>query len=104
MKLRKWAFIYMGTGTEDPMADRAVIERGGLQTTIVVVPEPSRALQIAVELVNDGAQPIELCGVFGPVWTSRIMEATGGRVPIGSVSYGLEFASALARFTSAGSE
>ena len=96
MTFNNWAFIYLGMGTEDPAVDRAVIERGGLRTTIVAVPEKSAVVQVAVELVDTGAQSIELCGAFGPVWAARVIEAIGGRVPIGSVTYGMESVPSLA--------
>lgn len=96
MTFNNWAFIYLGMGTEDPAVDRAVIERGGLRTTIVAVPEKSAVVQVAVELVDTGAQSIELCGAFGPVWAARVIEAIGGRVPVGSVTYGMESVPSLA--------
>ncbi len=91
-----WAFIYLGSGSEDPAVDRAVIERGGLRTTIVAVPEAAAAVPVARELVDGGAQTIELCGGLGPVWAARVIEATGGRVPVGAVGYGGESVHALA--------
>ena len=96
MAFSNWAFIYLGMGTEDPVVDRAVIERGGLRTTIVAVPEKSAVVQAALELVDGGAQSIELCGAFGPVWAARVIEAIGGRVPVGSVAYGMESVPSLA--------
>jgi hypothetical protein len=33
---------------------------------------------------------LSLCGGFGPVWAGRIVEATGGAVPVGAVGYGPE--------------
>src|SRR3712207_3679088 len=96
MTFNNWAFIYLGTGEDDPAVDRAVIERGGLRTTMVAVPEKSSVVQVAVELVASGAQSVELCGAFGPVWAARVIEATGGRVPVGSVSYGMESVPSLA--------
>ena len=96
MTFNNWAFIYLGTGEEDPAVDRAVIERGGLRTTIVAVPEKPAVVQAAVELVGGGAQSVELCGAFGPVRAARVIEATGGRVPVGSVSYGMESVPSLA--------
>jgi Family of unknown function (DUF6506) len=64
MTFNNWAYIYLGMGEEDPAVDRAVIERGGLRTTMVAVPEKSAAVQAAVELVDGGARSIELCGAF----------------------------------------
>lgn len=90
MSFNKWAFIYLGAGAEDPEVDRAVIERDGLTTTIVAVPEHAAVRDIAVALVEDGAQSIELCGAFGPKWVAEVVEATGGRVPVGGVTYGAE--------------
>lgn len=96
MKFTKWAFIYLGAGGENPESDRAVIEHGGLTTTIVAVPDLSTAVETAVELADDGAQTIELCGAFGPTWTTRVIEALEGRIPVGSVGYGMESVPKLA--------
>ena len=96
MTFNNWAYIYLGMGEEDPAVDRAVIDRGGLRTTIVAVPEKSAVVKAAVELVDGGAQSIELCGAFGPVWTARVIEAIGGRVPVGSVSFSMEAVPGLA--------
>jgi hypothetical protein len=98
MTFNSWGFIYLGLGTEDPAVDRAVIERGGLTTTIVAVPDRATAAQVAVELVDGGAQAIELCGGFSTLGTAKVIEAVGDRVPVGSVSYGMEFAPAVAAF------
>lgn len=81
-----WAFIFEAPDT-DPRADRMVIERGGIRSIVVAVPEPSAVLQTAVDLVNDGVQFIELCGGFEPSWAGRVIEATGGHVPVGTVGY-----------------
>jgi Family of unknown function (DUF6506) len=91
-----WAFIYLGTGEEDPAIDRAVIERGGLRTTMVAVPQGSDAAAVAAELVEAGAQTIELCGGFGAGVLPEVIEATGGRVPVGHVRYGVEAIPGLA--------
>ncbi len=88
MAFTKWGYIYLGTGTEDPTTDRAVIERGGLTTTIVAVPDSAAAVAVAKELVSDGAQTIELCGGFGAKVVADVIEATGGTIPVGAVSYG----------------
>lgn len=81
-----WAFIFEAPET-DPATDRMVIERGGVRTVVVAVPEQSAVIDAAVELVSSGVQFIELCGGFEPVWTGKVIEATGGRIPVGSVGY-----------------
>jgi len=97
MTFNNWAFIYLGVGTEDPAIHRTIISHGGLETTIVAVPDPELAPQVAAELVESGAQSIELCGGFGPLWTARVIDAVEGRVPVGAVSYGVESVNKLAR-------
>lgn len=81
-----WAFIFEAPET-DPAVDRMVIERGGVRSTVVAVPEPSMAPRVAADLVADGVQFIELCGGFEPEWAGKVIEATGGRVPVGTVGY-----------------
>jgi Family of unknown function (DUF6506) len=87
--VESWAFIYVRPAA-DAAADRVEIERDGVRTTLIGVPEPAAAIEAAVDLVNSGVHVIELCGILGPVWAARVIEATGGRVPIGAVSYGAE--------------
>jgi hypothetical protein len=54
------------------------------------VPEPADGLQVARSLAAEGVQLIELCGAFGAVHTSAIIEAVGSTVPVGMVAYGPE--------------
>lgn len=96
MAFSNWGFIYLGLGSEDPAVDRAVIQHGGLRTTIVAVPDRESAVQVAIDLVKSGAQSIELCGAFGPTTTAQVLQAVGDRVPVGSVTYGVESVPALA--------
>lgn len=81
-----WAFIFEAPET-DPATDRMVIERGGLRSIVVAIPDPAAVTAVAVELVDAGVQFIELCGGFEPEWAGRVVEATGGRVPVGTVGY-----------------
>ena len=81
-----WAFIFEAPET-DPKTDRMVIERGGMRSIVVAVPESSAVVQTAVDLVGEGAQFIELCGGFEPIWAGKVIEATGGNVPVGLVGY-----------------
>ncbi|MCL6325738.1 DUF6506 family protein [Pectobacterium polaris] len=81
-----WAFIFKAPET-NPKTDRFVIERGGMRNIIVAVPEQIDVVQISVELVKDGVQFIELCGGFEPIWVGKIIEATGGEIPVGHVGF-----------------
>lgn len=81
-----WAFIFE-LPEMDSTVDRMVVERDDVRTVIVGVPEPAAVVAVAVALVEEGAQFIELCGGFDPIWPGRVMEATGGRVPVGAVGY-----------------
>lgn len=58
--------------------------------TVIGVSEPAGGIAAAIDLRDSGHELIELCGGFGPVWTGKIIEAVGPRIPIGSVSYGPE--------------
>ena len=98
--IKSWGFIFVAQGT-NPATDRMVLERAGVRTTLVAVPDPSLAPGIATELVDGGAQLIELCGVFGPVWTAKVIETTGKRVPVGAVGFGAESLVPLANLVTA---
>src|SRR5690606_27132338 len=98
-----WAFIFEAPAT-DPGADRFVIEREGVRSTVVAVPEQAAVVQVAMDLVREGVQFIELCGGFEPVWAGKVVEATGGSVPVGCVGYagGASVARLAAIFTPPG--
>ena len=89
MALNKFGFIFTGEGL-DPCSDRAVIEKGQFSAIIIGMSNPDGVEKIAQELVQDGVQLIELCGGFGPLWTSRVINAIKNRIPVGSVGYGPE--------------
>jgi predicted polyphosphate/ATP-dependent NAD kinase len=95
MALDRFGFIFTGRGL-DPAADRAVIERADFRAVMVGVNSPSEAVEVAEKMVSEGIQLIELCGGFGPVWTAKVIEAVGDRVPVGSVGYGPESIDAMA--------
>lgn len=92
-----WAYIYGQPGA-DPAADRFVIERDGQRTTLVPVADESAAAGVAVELVDEGVELIELCGGFGLAEAARVVEAVGGRVPVGHVNFGLESVAGAAAY------
>ncbi len=57
---------------------------------VVGVRTPEQGVDVAKAMVEEGVQLIELCGGFSPVWTGRIIEAIGYKVPVGVVAYGPE--------------
>jgi hypothetical protein len=81
-----WAFIFEAPET-NPKTDRMVIERGGVRSIVVAVPEQAAVVQAAIDLAAEGAQFIELCGGFEPIWAGRVVEATNGHIPVGTVGY-----------------
>jgi hypothetical protein len=89
MALVHWGFIYTADGA-DPVRDTRTVDTEFCRTVLVAVAAPEQALEVARGLADAGVQLIELCGGFGPVWAARVIEATGGRVPVGTVGYGPE--------------
>ena len=99
-----WGFIYLGLEDEDPAVDRAVIGRGDLKTTVVAVKDRDSAVEVAVELVEAGAQSIELWWrIRGTATAARVIDAVGDRVPVGAVSYSSESVFSLAKLFAAAS-
>ncbi len=96
MALNTFGFIFTGRGL-DPSVDRFVIERGDYRAVIVGMDSPVHADQVARDMVADGIQLIELCGGFGPVGATRVLNAIDHAIPVGAVGYGPESISGLAR-------
>jgi 2-keto-3-deoxy-6-phosphogluconate aldolase len=73
----KLAFMIMGrTG-------RAYMEDG--VTSIVGVKSMDEACETAKKLAEEGIDAIEVCGAFKEEGTRKLIEATGGKIPIGYV-------------------
>jgi len=91
MKFNHFAVIVVGAGF-DPKIHRSTIKTDQLTYTTVCVNSnhKEQVIPVAKELVEEGAQIIELCGGFGPVWMGRVIEALKGKVPVGGVFYGPE--------------
>lgn len=53
--------------------------------------EDGSIIETAKKLRSEGVQFIELCGGFGPTWTTKINEALNFEIPVGAVTYGPEF-------------
>ena len=94
MALSKFGFIVTGPGL-DPAQHRVTLRSPAFEMMAVGVSEQAQALPVAQRMVEEGVQLIELCGGFGPLWTGRVLEAVGMRIPVGAVGYGSESIAAL---------
>lgn len=89
MALTKFGFIVAAPGL-DAARNRMVMTAGDFQMMAIGVSVASDGPAAARMLVDDGAQLIELCGAFGPVWTAKVIEAIDAKIPVGFVGYGPE--------------
>lgn len=89
MALTRFGFIVTGKGL-DPATHRIEMRSDAFVMIAVGVASPDQGVEVARGLVDDGAELIELCGGFGPVWTARVIAAIDGRAPVGGVGYGPE--------------
>ncbi len=98
-----WAYIYEHPGA-DPVADRHELDRDGQRTLLVPVPDATVAPEVARQLVDDGVQLVELCGGFTAVAGARVVEAVGGRVPVGQVMFAVDSVPGAAAYGAAFTE
>jgi hypothetical protein len=89
MALTKFGFIVTGSGL-DPKLNRMEMKSPAFTMIAVGVSRAEQGVEVALGMLNEGVQLIELCGGFGPIWTGKIIEALEGRIPVGSVGYGPE--------------
>lgn len=91
MALRFWAYVFISPGF-DPGKNVTELASATcrFKTVGIDVSKKEQVVEVAKKLVSEGVQLIELCGGFGPVWVAKVIEATGGKVPVGSVAYGPE--------------
>ncbi|GKQ43377.1 hypothetical protein RD055328_13000 [Companilactobacillus sp. RD055328] len=94
--LHKWAFLYFSPDFSPE--NNTVINRNiaGNCEFITIGFDPKAKtdgtiIETAKKLRNEGVQFIELCGGFGPTWTTKINEALDFEIPVGAVTYGPEF-------------
>jgi hypothetical protein len=91
MKFNHYVYLFLGPEL-DPTKARSTIKTDKLTFTAIGIDfkHKDQVLNIAKQAVADGAQMIELCGGFGPLWIAKVSEAIDGKVPVGSVAYGPE--------------
>jgi hypothetical protein len=95
-----WAYIYEHPGA-DPLADRFILDRSDQRTLLVPVADAARAPAVAVDLVAEGVQLIELCGGFPLAAAARVAEAVRGRVPVGHVTFAVDSIPSAAAYSAA---
>lgn len=79
----KFAFIIKGEF--HAAEDYAEIHAGN--ASITGVSDLNEACEAAKRLLANGVQCIELCGAFGEAGARAVIEATGGRIPVGYVTH-----------------
>lgn len=91
MKFNNFVYIFLGPKL-DPTLNRSVIKTDQLTFTAIGIDfnHKEQVIAIAKEAVANGAQLIELCGGFGPLWIAKVSAAIQNQVPVGSVAYGPE--------------
>ena len=86
---KQFAFFLMGR-EYDTGRDRATFETPGMITHIYTVHSLPEACALAAGCAAQGVGAIELCGAFGEAGARRVMQATGGRIPVGYVTHAAE--------------
>ncbi|GAU84327.1 DUF6506 family protein [Bosea sp. BIWAKO-01] len=84
-----WASMILMDGS-DPAIDRIVRETASERLTIVFVPTPEAAPDVARALIAEGVELIELCGGFGVEPGAAVVKAVAGRAAVGLVSFGID--------------
>jgi len=94
MALKYFAYIYLAPGfspadnTSESISGPCLCCR--FKAVGLDFKDKARVTKVAVQLVKEGVQLIELCGGFGPLWIAKVTDAIRGAVPVGSVAYGPE--------------
>lgn len=91
MKFNNFIYIFLGPDL-NPAEHRSTIKTNDLTFTAIGIDfhHKEQVIAVAQEAVKNGAQLIELCGGFGPLWIAKVSEAIQQKVPVGSVAYGPE--------------
>ena len=91
MKFNNFVYIYLGPEL-DPVINRSEMQSEKMKFTAIGIAfnKKQQVIDVAKQAIRDGAQMIELCGGFGPLWIARISDAINCEVPVGSVAYGPE--------------
>lgn len=82
----KAAFIFLAPDV-NPDKDRKTVVTPQVELTAVAATNYKEAAELAVQLVNEGIEAIELCGGFGNMGTARVTEAVAGKAAVGVVRF-----------------
>jgi len=82
----KAAFIFLAPDV-DPKKDRQTVITPQVELTAVAACNYAEAETVAIELVNEGIEAIELCGGFGNRGAARIADALAGKAAVGVVRF-----------------
>ncbi|EMS81483.1 DUF6506 family protein [Desulfotignum phosphitoxidans] len=82
----KAAFIFLAPGV-DPDKDRQTVMTPQVELTAVAAGSYKEAQALAVNLVEEGIEAIELCGGFGNTGAALIAEAVAGKAAVGVVRF-----------------
>ena len=82
----KAAFIFLAPEV-DPQKDRQTVVTPQVELTAVAAGSYEEAEVVAVELVNEGIEAIELCGGFGNRGAGRIADAVASKAAVGVVRF-----------------
>jgi len=86
MNKRKWAFIYTAPGCSEE-DQHCVLTSPKHRSLMYGVGSVEEGCRLAARLEHEGCKLIELCGGFGPEGTKKVIEAVGGRIPVGYITY-----------------
>lgn len=82
----------------DPATTRHTYRHANGAVTVVAVPDADAAADVAEELVDTGADRVELCGGMGPLAAKPVIDAVGDRVPVSTVLFGFESLPSVAAY------
>lgn len=82
----KAAFIFLAPEV-NPDTDRQIVVTPQVELTAVAAGNYKEAETVAIKLVEEGIEAIELCGGFGNMGTARIAKAVAGRAAVGVVRF-----------------
>jgi hypothetical protein len=82
----KAAFIFVAPDA-DPATHRSWVQTPQVDLLAVAAKNYEESAKLAKALLDEGIQAIELCGGFGNKGTALIVEAVGGKIPVGVVRF-----------------